>query len=175
MLKVAWSESYVLPLPPNHRFPMSKYEILPLQLLHEGTINSNNIFSPTPIEEQWIVRTHSAEYWNRMKALALTPKEMRRVGFPLSEELVRRELTIANGTLECAIFAKEFGVAMNIAGGTHHAFTDRGEGFCLLNDIAIAANYLLDNGLAKQILIVDLDVHQGNGSAQIFANDPAGC
>jgi acetoin utilization deacetylase AcuC-like enzyme len=172
MLKVAWAESYVLPLPANHRFPMSKYEILPMQLLHEGTISSSNIFSPSPIHEKWIVRTHSQDYWDRLKALSLSPKEMRRVGFPLSKELVNREIAIANGTLLCCAFAQEFGVAMNIAGGTHHAFTNRGEGFCLLNDIAIAANYLLDIGLAKKILIVDLDVHQGNGSAQIFANEP---
>jgi acetoin utilization deacetylase AcuC-like enzyme len=172
MLKVAWSESYVLPLPPNHRFPMSKYEILPLQLLHEGTISTSNMFSPSAIDEKWIVRTHSHDYWNRLKALSLSQKEMRRVGFPLSQELVNREISIANGTLQCCAFAQEFGVAMNIAGGTHHAFTNRGEGFCLLNDIAIAANYLLDNELARKILVVDLDVHQGNGSAQIFASEP---
>jgi acetoin utilization deacetylase AcuC-like enzyme len=172
MLKIAWAESYVLPLPPNHRFPMSKYEILPLQLLHEGTISTSNIFSPSAIEEKWIVRTHSQDYWDRLKGLSLSAKEMRRVGFPLSQELVNREISIVNGTLLCCAFAQEFGVAMNIAGGTHHAFVNRGEGFCLLNDLAIAANYLLDSGLAKKILIVDLDVHQGNGSAQIFANEP---
>jgi acetoin utilization deacetylase AcuC-like enzyme len=172
MLKVAWAESYVLPLPANHRFPMSKYEILPLQLLHEGTISTSNIFSPAPLKDEWIIRTHSQVYWDRVRTLALTPKEMRRIGFPLSPELVNREISIANGTVLCTHFAMEFGVAMNIAGGTHHAFTNRGEGFCLLNDIAIAANYLLDKGFAKKILIVDLDVHQGNGTAQIFANDP---
>jgi acetoin utilization deacetylase AcuC-like enzyme len=172
MLKIAWTESYVLPLPPNHRFPMSKYEILPQQLLHEGTINESNIFSPSPLGESLIALTHDSEYWERLKGLCLTPKEVRRTGFPLTEALVNRETTIMNGTVLCTQFAWQYGIAMNIAGGTHHAFTDRGEGFCLLNDIAIAANYVLKNGMASKILVVDLDVHQGNGTAQIFRNEP---
>jgi acetoin utilization deacetylase AcuC-like enzyme len=171
MLKVAWTDSYVLPLPPNHRFPMSKYEVLPQQLLYEGTIRTENIFHPTPIPEQWILRTHQQEYWSNLKNLALSPKEIRRTGFPLIPELVQREITIMQGTVDCTRYALQYGVAMNIAGGTHHAFTNKGEGFCLLNDIAIAANYLLDNNLAKKILVVDLDVHQGNGTAEIFRDD----
>jgi acetoin utilization deacetylase AcuC-like enzyme len=172
MLKVAWTESYVLPLPLNHRFPMSKYEVLPQQLLYEGTLKQENIFAPKPLDEKWIVQTHDTEYWHRLNNLSLTSQEVRRTGFPLSGELVTREVTIAEGTIQCALFALRFGVAMNIAGGTHHAFTNRGEGFCLLNDMAIAANYLLHEKLVKQILIVDLDVHQGNGTAQIFRNEP---
>src|SRR5690606_31079360 len=105
-------------------------------------------------------------------SLSLTPAEVRRVGFPLNERVVTREVTIAEGTLRCAEFALNYGVAMNIAGGTHHAFTYKGEGFCLLNDIAIAANYLLANRFVKQVLVVDLDVHQGNGTAQIFQREP---
>jgi acetoin utilization deacetylase AcuC-like enzyme len=150
---------------------MSKYEVLPQQLLYEGTISESNIFNPEPLQEKWIVRTHDESYWQKLSTLSLTPQEVRRTGFPLTKELVEREVIIANGTVQCALFAKQNGIAMNIAGGTHHAFTDRGEGFCLLNDIAIAANYLLDNELAKQILVVDLDVHQGNGTAQIFRNE----
>lgn len=172
MLKVAWSEAYVLPLPPNHRFPMSKYEVLPQQLLHEGTIREENLFRPQPLTEDRVVRTHDPQYWTRLHSLSLTDREVRRAGFPLTEALVQREVIIANGTVGCTRFALEHGVAMNIAGGTHHAFTNRGEGFCLLNDIAIAAHDLLDAGLAKKILVVDLDVHQGNGTAQIFRNDP---
>lgn len=171
MLKIAWAPEYVLPLPPNHRFPMSKYEVLPQQLLHEGTITEDNIFNPTPMDEKWILLTHDKDYWRRLSALTLTPLEIRRTGFPLTKELVEREITIANGTLQCTLYAHQFGVAMNIAGGTHHAFTDRGEGFCLLNDIAIAANYLLHENLAQRILVVDLDVHQGNGTAQIFKDE----
>ncbi len=172
MLKVAWAESYVLPLPPNHRFPMSKYEVLPQQLLHEGTLRSENFFAPLPLERNRILAVHEVDYWNRLEQLALGPAEVRRIGFPLTRELVTREITIANGSIQCSLFALKYGVAMNIAGGTHHAFTYKGEGFCLLNDIAIAARYLLDEGLAKQILVVDLDVHQGNGTAQIFEHEP---
>jgi acetoin utilization deacetylase AcuC-like enzyme len=172
MLKVAWAPSYVLPLPPNHRFPMSKYEVLPQQLLYEGTIKESNLFSPEPLAERWIVTTHAADYWHRLNRLSLSPQEVRRTGFPLTSELVHREITIMNGTLQCAEYAFKHGVAMNIAGGTHHAFTSKGEGFCLLNDIAIAANYLLEKKLASRILVVDLDVHQGNGTAQIFRHEP---
>jgi acetoin utilization deacetylase AcuC-like enzyme len=171
MLKIAWSESYVLPLPPNHRFPMSKYEVLPQQLLHEGTIHADNIFKPMPIDHQWVLQTHDATYYDKLLTLSLSPKEIRRTGFPLTQQLINREICIMNGTLQCTHYAMQFGVSMNIAGGTHHAFTNRGEGFCLLNDIAIAANYLLAKGFATKILIVDLDVHQGNGSAEIFRSD----
>ena len=171
MLKVAWSPEYVLPLPPGHRFPMSKYEMLPQQLLYEGTLQEKNFFKPEPVNEQWILQTHERGYWQKLKDLSLSPQEMRRVGFPLTPELVQREITIVHGTMLCAEFALQHGVAMNIAGGTHHAFTNKGEGFCLLNDIAMAANYLLAKNLAKQILVVDLDVHQGNGTAQIFKDD----
>lgn len=172
MLKVAWSEAYVLPLPPNHRFPMSKYEVLPQQLLHEGTLRDGNFFRPEPLSEERIVRTHDAAYWEKLKTLGLSEREVRRTGFPLNEALVNREITIVNGTVRCAEYALQHGVAMNIAGGTHHAFTHKGEGFCLLNDIALAAHHLLDNGLAEKILVVDVDVHQGNGTAQIFRDDP---
>ena len=171
MLKIAWSPDYVLPLPPNHRFPMSKYEILPQQLIYEGTVKESNFFSPEPIEEKWVLLSHDVIYFNNLINLSLSDKEIRRTGFPFSRQLIQRETIIMNGTLQCAIFALQHGIAMNIAGGTHHAFTNKGEGFCLLNDIAIAAKYLLHQKLAKQILVVDLDVHQGNGTAQIFQNE----
>jgi acetoin utilization deacetylase AcuC-like enzyme len=172
MLAIAWSEAYVLSLPPHHRFPMSKYEILPQQLLHEGTICHENIFTPQPIDEYWITQTHRPDYWNKLKSLMLSPQEIRRTGFPLSQQLIDREVVIMQGTLQCVHFALSHGVAMNIAGGTHHAFSNKGEGFCLLNDIAIAANYLLEKGFASQILVVDLDVHQGNGTAELFKDEP---
>ncbi|WKN40932.1 histone deacetylase family protein [Tunicatimonas pelagia] len=168
MLKIAWSEIYAHPLPENHRFPMEKYNLLPEQLLYEGTITPENFFAPVLLEEKYITNTHASEYWHRLKNQELTKSEVRKTGFPMSDQLVQREITIMQGTVQAALFALEFGVAFNIAGGTHHAFTDRGEGFCLLNDIAIAANYLRERNLAEQILVVDLDVHQGNGTAQIF-------
>ncbi|MEZ4959074.1 MAG: histone deacetylase [Saprospiraceae bacterium] len=172
MLKVAWSPIYKYQLPEGHRFPMAKYELLPEQLLYEGTLKEENFFRPEPVAEAVILWTHEEAYWNKLKNLALDPKEIRAIGFPMSEILVKRGTHIANGTLECARFALQFGCAMNIAGGTHHSFTCKGEGFCLLNDIGIAANYLLRKGLAKKILVVDLDVHQGNGTAQIFRDEP---
>lgn len=172
MLKIAWTKQYAHFLPPGHRFPMLKYDLLPEQLLHEGTIEPLNLFEPWPLPEAVILATHEATYWQRLQNLALTPAEIRKMGFPLSQELVQREVIIMNGTVQAALFALEFGIAMNIAGGTHHAFTNRGEGFCLLNDMAIAANYLLHQERVKQVLIVDLDVHQGNGTAQIFQNEP---
>ena len=172
MLKIAWSDVYAHSLPDNHRFPMAKYTLLPEQLQYEGTISQSNLFSPEILPEEKILRTHDAGYWCKLKNQELDRREERRTGFPLSCELVRRERIIMQGTVECALYALEYGVSMNLAGGTHHAFTDRGEGFCLLNDIAIAANHLLDEGHVKKILVVDLDVHQGNGTAQIFRNEP---
>ncbi|WP_347157342.1 histone deacetylase family protein [Pontibacter chitinilyticus] len=172
MLKIAWSEIFAHSLPENHRFPMAKYDLLPEQLLYEGTITPDNLFVPEPLPEQLILDTHEAAYWQRLRDLQLTPAEIRKTGFPLSEQLVQRELVIMNGTLQAALFALTYGIGMNIAGGTHHAFSNRGEGFCLLNDIAIAANYLLRYKGFSKILVVDLDVHQGNGTAQIFAEEP---
>ena len=172
MLKIAWSEIYNHPLPEGHRFPMEKYDLLPRQLLHEGTIIPENLFKPRKLTEQEILSVHTPEYWQKLQNLDFTRQEERRSGFPISKELVEREITINAGTIQCATYALEFGVAMNIAGGTHHAFTDRAEGFCLLNDIAIAARYLLEHHMARQVLVVDLDVHQGNGTAEIFGNVP---
>ncbi|QSE97622.1 histone deacetylase family protein [Fulvivirga lutea] len=172
MLKIAWSKIYNHPLPEGHRFPMEKYDLLPEQLLYEGTISQANLFEPRKLTEAEILATHDADYWQRLKNLQLTRKEERRSGFPLSDLIVEREITINAGTIECAEFALQYGVAMNVAGGTHHAYTNRAEGFCFLNDIAIAANYLLNENKAQKILVVDLDVHQGNGTAQIFRNEP---
>lgn len=172
LLKIAFHTDYALPLPEGHRFPMEKYALLPEQLLYEGSIAPENLFAPEPLEEKWILRTHQKDYWEKLSSLSLPPSVVRRIGFPLTEALVRRARRIAQGTVQCSVYALQGGIALNVAGGTHHAYADRGEGFCELNDQAIAANYLLDNHLAKKILIVDLDVHQGNGTAKIFADEP---
>lgn len=172
MLKIAFDPIYAHPLPEGHRFPMLKYELIPAQLLHEGLIGPENLFSPGLPDEEVILWTHDEAYWHQLRDLTLPPKEQRRIGFPLSARLVERELRIAKGTIDGCHFAFEQGIAFNVAGGTHHAGTNWGEGFCLLNDQAIAANYLLNKGLAASILIIDLDVHQGNGTAQIFGNEP---
>ncbi|SCW47258.1 histone deacetylase [Mucilaginibacter sp. NFR10] len=171
MLKIAYDPIYAHPLPEGHRFPMLKYELIPGQLLYEGVIGRNNLFSPGLLEENIITRTHDENYWHQLRDLTLSPKEQRRTGFPLSAQLVEREIRIAKGTIDGCRYAFDDGVAFNVAGGTHHAGSNWGEGFCLLNDQAIAANYLLDNKLSKSILIIDLDVHQGNGTAEIFENE----
>jgi acetoin utilization deacetylase AcuC-like enzyme len=172
MLKVAYNPIYAHPLPEGHRFPMLKYELIPEQLLHEGIITPDNLFSPEQLQEEIILWTHDETYWHQLRDLTLPPKEQRRIGFPLSARLVEREIRIAKGTVDGCYFAFDYGIAFNVAGGTHHAGTCWGEGFCLLNDQAIAANYLLNNKLTKSILIIDLDVHQGNGTAEIFENEP---
>lgn len=171
MLKIAYDDIYAHPLPEGHRFPMDKYHLIPQQLMHEGVIDNTNLFAPQPLVEDIILQTHDKDYWQRMKNLQLTQREMRAIGFPLSAALVEREIRICQGTIDCALFAQQYGVSLNVAGGTHHSFSDRGEGFCLLNDFAIASNYLLHQKLARQILIVDLDVHQGNGTAALFAKN----
>ncbi|MEZ4774776.1 MAG: histone deacetylase [Bacteroidia bacterium] len=172
MLKIAWSDLYRHPLPEGHRFPMEKYNLIPEQLLYEGTITEENLYNPGFAEREDILLTHAEDYLNKLQNQLLTPKEIRRTGFPLSPQLIRRSFSITNGTIQNTLFAMKYGVAINGAGGTHHAFADRGEGFCLLNDIAIAANWLLANNHIQRALIVDLDVHQGNGTAAIFQHEP---
>jgi len=151
---------------------MEKYDLLPKQLLLEGTVEEKDIFHPQKLTEEQILRTHTAVYWEKMKTGTMSKKEIRAMGFPFHPSLIERGRHIAHGTLECAYHSKKEGVALNIAGGTHHSFADRGEGFCLFNDIAIASNELLHKGEAKQILVIDLDVHQGNGTARIFRSEP---
>lgn len=172
-LHIAFDPIYAHPLPEGHRFPMLKYELILQQLLYEGTITEENLFSPMPCEDEIVLLTHNKEYLDKLQKQTLSAKEQRQIGFPQSPELTRRELIITQGTINCCLYALENGVAMNVAGGTHHAFADRGEGFCLLNDFAVAANYLLRQKLAKKILIIDLDVHQGNGTAKLFASNDA--
>lgn len=172
LLKIAYSPLFKHPLPEGHRFPMDKYELIPQQLLYEGCIETENLYEPSCMEEEIILLTHTKAYWTQLKTGNLTPKEIRKTGFPFSPQLLQRGRVIAQGTLDNVAFARKYGVAFNGAGGTHHAFADHGEGFCILNDIAIAANYLLHEELADKILVVDLDVHQGNGTAAIFRNEP---
>ena len=172
MLKIAFNKNYIHPLDENHRFPMIKYELIPEQLIRENTCSTDNFFEPGIISDELVLHTHEDQYFQRFKNIKLSKKEIREIGFPLSKELVERELTIAQGTIECTKYSIEHGISMNIAGGTHHAFYDRGEAFCMLNDQAIAANYLIKKKLAERIMIIDLDVHQGNGTASIFKSNP---
>ncbi|WP_350560228.1 histone deacetylase [Psychrobacter sp. CAL346-MNA-CIBAN-0220] len=172
MLKIAYSEIFRYSVPEKHRFPMQKYTLIPERLLAEGTINTANFFAPSKLTEAEILTTHTAEYWHKLKTQTLTPKEARPIGFEMTPTLVDRGRHIAHATYECALYAQQYGVAMNVAGGTHHAFADHGEGFCVFNDVCIASNLLLTRGQAQKILVVDLDVHQGNGNASIMADEP---
>lgn len=173
MIRIAFDPIYAHPLPEGHRFPMLKYELIPEQLLHEGSVSKDHFFAPTICDENIVLLTHEKTYLDKLLLQTLSASEQRRIGFPQSPELTRRELIITQGTIDCCDFAFEIGVALNVAGGTHHAFADRGEGFCLLNDMAVAANYLLHQKKASKILIIDLDVHQGNGTAKLFENNPS--
>ncbi|TMM29866.1 histone deacetylase [Polaribacter aestuariivivens] len=171
MLKIAYHPIYKHELPEGHRFPMEKYDLLPQQLLYEGTCKKENFFEPEIPNNKHFFTVHDPEYFFDLLNITLSQKAARKIGFPLSEVLVEREMVIADGTMKASEFAIKNGISMNIAGGTHHAFSNRGEAFCMLNDQAIGAKYLQNKGLANKILIVDLDVHQGNGTAEIFKND----
>lgn len=171
MLKIANHPIYKYALPDGHRFPMAKYELLPQLLLDNGICSPENFFTPTKVSEEKILRVHAKDYYEDLLRLTLDKKAVRKLGFPLRKDLVDRGHYIIDGTIKGCEFALENGVAMNIAGGTHHAYRDHGEAFCLLNDQAVAAIDLLERRLAKKILIVDLDVHQGNGTAKIFEHD----
>lgn len=171
MIPIAFHPIFKHPLPDGHRFPMQKYELLPQQLIYEGTAEVCDFFEPEIINLEPVIRVHSKTYLDDLLQLTLNPKAARKIGFPLSADLVERELRIANGTLLGCLKSFDNHISFNIAGGTHHAFTGHGEAFCLLNDQAIAAQYLLDHQLASKILIIDLDVHQGNGTAEIFRNN----
>jgi len=171
LIKVAFHPDFVHPLPEGHKFPMEKYELIPKQLLHQGIIEQGNLFEPKLLDEDILLATHHHNYWHQVKNLSLLASQQRKIGFVLNDLLVARELRIMQGTLDCALYALKHGVALNIAGGTHHAFANKGEGFCIFNDFAIAANYLLYKQLVKKILILDLDVHQGNGTASLFGGN----
>lgn len=172
MPRLATSDHYTLDLPAGHRFPIAKYALIKAQLLWQGIAEADDFYDPGLCAEGDILRVHTAEYWHKVRNLKLSPAEVRRLGLPQSPQLVRRSLSSSAGTVQSALHALHDGIALNLAGGTHHAFADRGEGFCVLNDQAIAAAHLLAHGLARQILIVDLDVHQGDGTAAIFADEP---
>ena len=151
---------------------MLKYELIQEQLLYEGTCTEANFFGPAPADDRWVLGVHTAAYVRALKTGTVDPAMMRRIGFPLTPELIEREWIITQGTVDGTRIAQRDGVAMNVAGGTHHAFPDRGEGFCLLNDVGVAAHYLLATGQSRKMLVIDLDVHQGNGTAVMFQREP---
>ena len=171
MLKIAYNKLYNHPLEKNHRFPMLKYELIPEQLIRKNICSSINFFSNSEIKKGDAILTHDELYYNELINLSLSKHDKRLIGFPLTKDLVKREKIIAQGTIKNTSYALEYGISMNIAGGTHHAFKSKPGAFCMLNDQAIAANFLIKNKICNRIMIIDLDVHQGNGTASIFENE----
>ena len=168
----AWSSAaYTFPLPAGHRFPIEKYALLRDAVIAEGLVAASNLHEPPRATVEELARVHTRDYIDRLTSGALADAELRLLGFPWSPALVERSYRAVGGTLGAARRALEDGVAMNLAGGTHHAFPDRGEGFCVFNDVAIAVRALRADGVIRRAAIIDLDVHQGNGTNAIFAGD----
>ena len=168
----AWSSAkYSFPLPEGHRFPIAKYALLRDRVIAEGVVEPEHLHDPAPVAREDLLLVHTADYVDRFTNGVLDAGEERRLGFPWSRALVERSYRAAGGTVEAAAFAVEHGVAMNLAGGTHHAFPSHGEGFCVFNDTAIAIRALQVRRKIRRALVVDLDVHQGNGTHAIFAGD----
>ena len=169
----AWSSArYTIPLPPNHRFPIEKYALLRDAALAEGLIEPGGMHEPERARLDDLLLVHTQEYVQSIVDGTLSPAAQRALGLPWSPELAERSFRAVGGTCEAAVQALTAGVAINLAGGTHHAFPDRGEGYCVFNDIAVAIRRLQRQGRIVRAAIIDLDVHQGNGTHAIFQGDP---
>ncbi|MCY7348250.1 MAG: histone deacetylase [Pyrinomonadaceae bacterium] len=171
--RIYYSPYYYADIGENHVFPIKKFELVRDQLLREKTLQTSEIFEPSPAAVEDVLLVHTEDYITRLCSGTLTTREVRRLGLPWSESLVRRSFLATSGTIYAARHALKNSVASNLAGGTHHSFPDRGEGFCVLNDVAVAIRVLQKENLANRFLIIDCDVHQGNGTAFIFEDDPA--
>lgn len=171
-MKCFYCDDFVLPLPEGHRFPMRKYALLRERLIAERVIASDAMHVPPAATDEQILRCHHADYLTRVVSGTLTDKEIRRIGFPWSPQMVERCRRSAGATIAaCRAALNGDGLAANLAGGTHHACRDHGEGFCVFNDAAIAARAMQAEGLARRVVIIDCDVHQGNGTADILNGD----
>ena len=170
-LPVVHHPAYLAPVPPGHRFPMAKYGRLMAHLLEDHVVTPAQLHSPELAPVAWLQQAHTPAYVDAALGLELDPAAARRIGLPITADVVRRSRAAAAGTVLTARLALQHGLACNTAGGSHHAFADRGAGFCIFNDVAIAAAVLLDEGRIERALMVDLDVHQGDGTAAIFAGD----
>lgn len=171
-LPLVYHPEYVVPLPEGHRFPMAKFGMLYQRLLNDGIATLTQFHQPERPPQEWIEWIHTPEYVQAYYEGTLDPKAQRRIGLPWSSALVNRTCVAVGGTILTAKLALEYGIACNTAGGTHHAFPDYGSGFCIFNDLAIAARVLQKLGQVQKVLIIDLDVHQGDGTAWIFRHDP---
>jgi acetoin utilization deacetylase AcuC-like enzyme len=169
---LVYHPDYVTPLPLGHRFPMAKFGMLHDLLLADGVVSNKRVYQPVSPPPAWIELVHTPEYVRSYQDGSIDPKAMRRIGLPWSKELVHRTEIALGGTILAARLALEYGMAGNSAGGTHHAFPGYGSGFCIFNDLATATKVLLSQGLVQRVLIVDLDVHQGDGTAVIFQEEP---
>jgi acetoin utilization deacetylase AcuC-like enzyme len=170
-LRTYYSDQFTVPLPDYHRFPIEKYARLRNRILERCIVRQQDLHIPNPARDEQIILAHHPRYLNRVVSGSLSEKEVRRIGFPWSPELVERSRRSVGGTIAACRSAIESGIAVNLAGGTHHAHPDFGSGYCLLNDCAIAARVIQSEGAAKKIVIIDCDVHQGDGSAAIFSSD----
>jgi acetoin utilization deacetylase AcuC-like enzyme len=168
-VKVFYSDTFVLPLPEGHRFPMAKYSMLREKVAAAGFAD---LRVPEAVTDAEILRAHDGDYLRRAAGGTLTAKEVRRIGFPWSERMIHRSRRASGGTVGACLAALAEGFAANLAGGTHHAFRDRGEGFCVFNDSALAARAMQAAGHVERVVVLDTDVHQGNGTASILADDP---
>ena len=172
VLPVVFHPDYTVPLPPGHRFPIGKFGRIKDVLLEDRVILPASLVEPTPASWEWLTLAHHETYVDTVMALALDRRAVRRLGLPLSDALVRRGCAAVGGTVLTGRLALEHGLACNTAGGSHHAFADHGAGFCLFNDVAVAIRVLRSEGLIERALVVDLDVHQGDGTASIFRDEP---
>jgi acetoin utilization deacetylase AcuC-like enzyme len=171
-VRVFHSDHHIVPLPPGHRFPMGKYRMLREALLSSGVVRTEELVPAELVEVDALLRVHSPRWVQAVLEARLTEAEQRRLGFPWSSELVLRSRASVGGTCAAAMRALAEGIGGNLAGGTHHAFPDHGEGYCVFNDIAVSIRVLQVEGSIQRALVVDLDVHQGNGTAAVFAGDP---
>lgn len=171
-VKAFYCDHFVLSLPGGHRFPMEKYRLLRERVLASGAVRPEDLRVPEPAAGEEILRVHEAEYLRRVMTGGLDRAELRRIGFPWAPAMVERSRRSVGGTIAACREALANGVAVNLAGGTHHAFPDHGEGYCVLNDAAIAARAMQAEGRAARVVILDCDVHQGNGTAAVFRGDP---
>lgn len=170
-MKIYYCDHFALPLPAGHRFPIAKYSLLRQRVLASSLAGNHVLAVPEAASDEELLRVHDPDYVERVKTGTLSSAEARRIGFPWSPELVERSCRSVGGTVAACRSALEDGTAVNLAGGTHHAFPDRGEGFCVFNDTAVAARAMQAEGRSRRAIIIDCDVHQGNGTAAIFAGD----
>lgn len=171
-MKLFYCDHFTIPLPDGHHFPMAKYALLRDRIVKAGLGGDGHLQIPAAATDKKLLTVHEAAYLERVIKGTLSPQEIRRIGFPWSPELVERSRRSVGGTIATCRTALEEGFSMNLSGGTHHAFPDHGEGFCVFNDVGVAARVMQEEGLARRVAILDLDVHQGNGTAFIFRKDP---